>query len=130
MKESNHLIVRKHRMLCDTHRIIFREVSKSRNTELRNRRNKLFRNSSTNNQIFQKFLHGFKMVFMWKYFIQHICITSRKSYFFNKRNSCRFQIFLLKFAYLCDIFEILNSLNISLQGSNKQIIKLKEKSGV
>lgn len=35
--------------------------------------------------------------------------------------------FLLKLAYLCDIFDKLNNLNLSLQGNNMHILKLLEK---
>jgi hypothetical protein len=35
--------------------------------------------------------------------------------------------FLLKLAYLCDIFDKLNTLNLSLQGNNMHILKLLEK---
>ncbi|XP_075042389.1 SCAN domain-containing protein 3-like [Mixophyes fleayi] len=35
--------------------------------------------------------------------------------------------FLCKLAYLCDLFDKLNSLNLSLQGSNTHILKLSEK---
>ena len=35
--------------------------------------------------------------------------------------------FLLKLAYLCDLFEKLNSLNMFLQGNNMHIIKLLER---
>ncbi|XP_045483145.1 zinc finger BED domain-containing protein 5-like [Harmonia axyridis] len=35
--------------------------------------------------------------------------------------------FLLKLAYLCDIFEKLNNLNLSLQGNNTHILKLLER---
>mgnify|MGYP002775206681 CR=1 FL=1 len=35
--------------------------------------------------------------------------------------------FLLKLAYLCDVFEKLNNLNTSLQGNNTHILKLSEK---
>lgn len=35
--------------------------------------------------------------------------------------------FLLKLAYLCDIFEKLNNLNLSLQGNNTHILKLSER---
>lgn len=35
--------------------------------------------------------------------------------------------FLIKLAYLCDIFEKLNALNLSLQGRNMHILKLTEK---
>ncbi len=35
--------------------------------------------------------------------------------------------FLLKLAYLCDIFEKLNALNVSLQGRNIHILKLEER---
>jgi hypothetical protein len=31
--------------------------------------------------------------------------------------------FLIKVAYLCDIFEKLNSLNVSLQGKNMHLLK-------
>jgi len=38
-----------------------------------------------------------------------------------------FLIFLSKLAYLFDLFEKLNALNLSLQGSNTHILKLAEK---
>jgi len=35
--------------------------------------------------------------------------------------------FVIKLAYLCDIFEKLNSLNISLQGNETHILQLYDK---
>nr|XP_023021166.1 zinc finger MYM-type protein 6-like [Leptinotarsa decemlineata] len=35
--------------------------------------------------------------------------------------------FMLKLAYLCDVFEKLNNLNLSLQGNNTHILKLSER---
>ena len=35
--------------------------------------------------------------------------------------------FLLKFSYLCDIFEKLNKLNVSMQGNNANILELSDK---
>jgi hypothetical protein len=35
--------------------------------------------------------------------------------------------FLIKVAYLCDIFKKLNSINVSLQGKNVHLLKSKEK---
>lgn len=37
------------------------------------------------------------------------------------------QVFLIKLAYLCDVFDKLNALNISLQGKDMHLLKLMEK---
>ncbi|XP_063813110.1 SCAN domain-containing protein 3-like [Pseudophryne corroboree] len=42
-------------------------------------------------------------------------------------NNCLDTVFLSKLAYLCDIFDKLNALNLSLQGNNTHILKLSEK---
>ncbi|KAL4085309.1 hypothetical protein QTP88_027168 [Uroleucon formosanum] len=53
----------------------------------------------------------------------HCFLLEQKKYFEKFEN----EVFLIKLSYLCDIFEKLNVLNVSLQGNETLILQLTEK---
>lgn len=53
----------------------------------------------------------------------HCFLLEQKKYFEKFEN----EVFLIKLSYLCDIFEKLNVLNVSLQGNETHILQLTEK---